>query len=63
MHSDYLIEMNELAFDQVTFTYPNGKTPIFNEASVSIKKGDKLALIGPSGIGKSSIRKKIINNF
>ena len=57
------VEMNELAFDQVTFTYPNGKTPIFNEASVSIKKGDKLALIGPSGIGKSTFIKLLMRYF
>lgn len=58
-----LLEMNELKFSDVTFTYPNGQNPIFNQASVTLKKGDKLALIGPSGIGKSTFIKLLMRYF
>ena len=57
------LEMNKLSFSDVTFTYPNGQTPIFNQASVNIKKGDKLAIIGPSGIGKSTFIKLLMRYF
>ena len=57
------LDMNELSFSDVTFTYPNGQTPIFNHASINIKKGDKLALIGPSGIGKSTFIKLLMRYF
>lgn len=57
------LDMNELRFSDVTFTYPNGQTPIFNHASINIKKGDKLALIGPSGIGKSTFIKLLMRYF
>ena len=57
------VNMDEMKFEQVTFAYPNGQTPIFKEASVSIKKGDKIALIGPSGIGKSTFIKLLMRYF
>ncbi|MBQ8993633.1 MAG: ABC transporter ATP-binding protein, partial [Turicibacter sp.] len=57
------VNMDEMKFEQVTFTYPNEQTPIFKEASVSIKKGDKIALIGPSGIGKSTFIKLLMRYF
>ncbi|MEE1237259.1 MAG: ABC transporter ATP-binding protein, partial [Turicibacter sp.] len=57
------VNMDEMKFEEVTFTYPNGQTPIFKDASVSIKKGDKMALIGPSGIGKSTFIKLLMRYF
>ena len=57
------LNMDEMKFEEVTFTYPNGQTPIFKDASVSIKKGDKMALIGPSGIGKSTFIKLLMRYF
>lgn len=47
-------------YDKVTFSYPNRKEKIFNEASIDIQKGDKIALIGESGIGKSTFIKLIM---
>jgi len=57
------VNMDEMKFEQVTFAYPNGQTPIFKDTSVSIKKGDKIALIGPSGIGKSTFIKLLMRYF
>ena len=57
------LAMDELALEQVTFTYPNGEAPVLKQASISIKKGDKLALIGPSGIGKSTFIKLLMRYF
>ena len=49
------IKGESIAYDNVTFSYPNRKEKIFDTASVDIKKGDKIALIGESGIGKSTL--------
>ena len=59
------IRGESIAYDNVTFSYPNRKEKIFDTASVNIKKGDKIALIGESGIGKTSLAKELsrINNY
>lgn len=57
------IRADHLAFDWVTFTYPSSDRAIFKEASISISKGDKLALVGPSGTGKSTFIKLLMRYF
>jgi energy-coupling factor transport system ATP-binding protein len=39
----------------VTFAYPKAKTPIFQNLSLTIYKGDRIALIGANGTGKSTL--------
>ena len=46
----------EVEFRNVTFAYPNGSgLPAINNLSFSLKPGEKLAIIGPTGSGKSTI--------
>ena len=52
-----LVSGESIAYDNVTFSYPNRKEKIFDSTSVHIKRGDKIALIGESGIGKSTFVK------
>lgn len=48
--------MGNITFDNVTFAYPNGSnTPVINNLSFSVKQGESLAIIGPTGSGKSTI--------
>ena len=37
-----------------TFVHKNGNIELFNNVSLKIKQGDLIALVGPSGSGKSS---------
>lgn len=46
-----------ITYNDVTFAYPGREEKIFEDASVTINKGDKIALIGESGIGKSTFIK------
>jgi ABC-type multidrug transport system fused ATPase/permease subunit len=46
-----------LSFEKVTFTYPDAKTPAIKEISFTLKQGDKLALVGANGSGKTTIVK------
>lgn len=50
-------ELNgDIEFRNVTFAYPNGSgVPAIKNLSFSIKKGQRLAIIGPTGSGKSTI--------
>ncbi len=43
-----------LCFDQVTFSYPGTERPALREASVEIEPGQLVALVGPSGAGKTT---------
>lgn len=46
----------DIEFDNVTFAYPNGSgVPAIKNLSFSIKNGQSLAIIGPTGSGKSTI--------
>jgi len=51
----YDIEGN-VAFKNVVFSYPSRKDiTVLKDISLNISKGEKIALVGPSGVGKSTI--------
>ena len=54
------IKGETLEYKDVDFAYPNRKEVIFDKSSININKGDKIALIGESGIGKSTFIKLIM---
>ncbi len=47
----------EVAFDAVEFRYPDAKSNALHEVSLRIPAGTSLALVGPTGAGKSTIVK------
>ncbi len=44
----------EVRFDNVTFRYPNKDKPVFEDLSILIRPGERIALVGDSGGGKTS---------
>ncbi|WP_055590187.1 ABC transporter ATP-binding protein [Streptacidiphilus griseoplanus] len=44
-----------LAFEQVTFAYPDGGDPVVDDLTLSLAPGETLALVGSSGSGKSTV--------
>lgn len=48
------INRGEIVFDKVSFTYPGKDVPVFDALSVTIKAGERVALVGHSGSGKTS---------
>lgn len=48
------IRQGAIVFDRVTFTYPGKTAPVFKDLSVSIRAGERVALVGHSGSGKTS---------
>lgn len=44
-----------ISFSNVDFSYPNAEEKIFNNLSLQIKKGEKIAIVGMSSSGKSTL--------
>ena len=45
----------EVTFDKVTFTYFGNDKPTIKNFSANIKKGNKVAIVGPTGAGKTTL--------
>ena len=45
----------DVAFENVSFTYPGTATPALNEINLVAKAGQTIALVGPSGAGKTTL--------
>ncbi|UZT06100.1 ABC transporter ATP-binding protein [Clostridium sp. LQ25] len=57
---DKKVEANSIKFKDVEFSYTGRQEKILDDISININKGDKIALIGESGIGKSTFIKLIM---
>jgi len=49
----------EIKLKNLTFRYDNENPPVLNGLNLHIKKGETVAIIGPSGIGKTTLLKMI----
>ncbi|HZC15930.1 MAG TPA: ABC transporter ATP-binding protein [Caulobacteraceae bacterium] len=56
---DFVGESGEVVFDRVTFRYKSAEVPIYDDFSLTIAPGERLALVGPTGSGKSTFVKLV----
>ena len=47
----------ELRLENVTYTYPGAEKPIFDRLNLTIRPGEKLAIVGLNGAGKTTLVK------
>ncbi|MBR1831072.1 MAG: ABC transporter ATP-binding protein [Ruminiclostridium sp.] len=45
----------DVAFDHVTFTYPDGDSEVLTDFSLNVPKGSMAAIVGETGAGKSTL--------
>jgi len=53
----------DIEFKDVTFKYPGTEIPALNNVSFKIRAGEKVAIIGPVGSGKTTISRLLINLY
>lgn len=51
------VQGGDIRFDHVSFAYPNGKGAVYRGLEVHVKPGEKVALVGRSGSGKTTFVK------
>ncbi len=47
-------ENSDIEFKNVNFTYPGSEVPVLRDISVNIRKGEKIAIVGENGSGKTT---------
>ncbi len=52
-----LPELGDLVVSDATFTYATGAQPALQNISIAVPNGKRLALVGPTGAGKSTLAK------
>ncbi|NBJ64684.1 ABC transporter ATP-binding protein [bacterium c-19] len=50
-----LDDVSSIRFEHVTFAYPDGEEPVLKDISFEVHKGEKIAFIGSTGSGKSTL--------
>ena len=55
--SPKISEAPSVEFRNVTFTYPETQTPVLKNLNLTIRSGEKVALVGQNGAGKTTIVK------
>ena len=56
-------DFDSISVDNITFEYDSNSPILIKNFSQQIKKGEKLALLGPSGIGKTTILQLILGDL
>ncbi|MDB5445059.1 MAG: ABC-type multidrug transport system, ATPase and permease component [Phenylobacterium sp.] len=56
---DFRAELGEIVFDRVTFRYKQAGRPLYDGFSLRVAPGERVALVGPTGAGKSTFVKLI----
>ena len=56
-------KFESLTLDRLSFTYPGSDDCVIKNLSLSIKKGEKIALVGYNGAGKSTLNKLIMRLY
>jgi ATP-binding cassette subfamily B multidrug efflux pump len=62
-HTDEHIALNEIEFTNVFFRYSNDTPDVLRDVSFKLHKGDRIALVGTTGSGKSTIIRLLTKTY
>lgn len=57
------VRRGEIAFDHVTFSYPNRRQNLFEDKTIKLEAGEKVGLVGFSGSGKTTFVNLILRYY
>ncbi|MEN9881432.1 MAG: hypothetical protein RLZZ308_615 [Candidatus Parcubacteria bacterium] len=62
-HGEHSDLHGDITITDLTFSYPHGVTTLFSNLSFTIPHGKKVAFVGSSGSGKSTIAKLLLRSY
>ncbi|CDR31083.1 Probable multidrug resistance ABC transporter ATP-binding/permease protein YheI [Acholeplasma oculi] len=60
---DHILDFKEIEFRDVTFKYPFDEQPTINQINLTVKKGQTIGVVGPTGSGKSTLIRQLLREF
>ncbi|UYZ61363.1 ABC transporter ATP-binding protein [Hymenobacter weizhouensis] len=58
-----LLFTQDITFKNISFSFPSSDTPVINNISFQVKKGEKIGFIGTSGSGKTTLMNVLLRFY
>jgi len=58
-----IIKFNEISFNNASFKYPFDDFEVIKNITFSIKSGETIGIVGPTGAGKSTLIRQLLREF
>jgi ATP-binding cassette subfamily B protein len=62
-HPKDIIKFNEICFNNASFKYPFDDFEVIKNITFSIKSGETIGIVGPTGSGKSTLIRQLLREF
>ena len=62
-HPKNIIKFNEICFNNASFKYPFDDFEVIKNITFSIKSGETIGIVGPTGSGKSTLIRQLLREF